>query len=183
MYQLVEIGAVIFTLLCIYFTFKNSIHCWWTSIVASILYFILFFHKHIYADMSLQLVFIFQSIWAWWIWNRPKAITKIIKSSFIQNLNYLLVGCVMWCLLVPTLYFLNGNNPPFDALATTFSIMGVYLTGERRIETWHFWISADIISIILFFRSGLFLSCGIYLVCLCMALYGLYAWKQLMNKQ
>lgn len=186
MISLTEILAVVFTLICIYFTIKNNVNCWWTGIVSNLLYFVVFYNKHIYADMSLQMLFIIQGAWAWWMWTKPRQLyfaLKISKSNVEEKISYYLSSVFIWASLIPILVIFNGNNPPADALVTTFSIMGIYLTGKRKIESWHFWILTDIISIILYYRTGLYLSCGLYFVCLAMAYMGLKKWKKLYEIQ
>ena len=180
-----EISAVILTLVSIYLTIKNNIHCWWTGIISNLLYFFLFQEKHIWADMSLQWIFIIQGMWAWWMWAKPKQLyfkDHIRKSTSEENLNNFLFGVVAWAVLFPLLVLLKGNNPPLDALNTTCSILGIYLLGKRRIEAWYFWILTDIISILLYWRTDLVLTSVLYIICLVLAISGLIKWKNLAKK-
>lgn len=178
---MIEIFAVLFTLICIWLTIKNNIHCWWTGIVSNLLYFAVFYDKHIYADASLQILFILQGAWAWWMWKKPKFEKLITKMETSDYLSVYVICAFIWALFVPILIYLNGNNPPADALVTTFSIVGIYLTAKRKVESWHFWILTDIIAMILYFRTGLYLSCGVYGICLIMACIGLQNWKKLLK--
>ena len=147
--SLIEILAVVSTLICIYLTIKNNVHCWWVGIVSNFLYFSIFLDRHIYADMTLQLVFAAQGAWSWWMWVKP-SVKKfdISKLSFGGYIDCYLTSVFMWAALVPILIIVHGSNPPVDALVATFSIIGIYLTGKRKIESWHFWILTDIIAII-----------------------------------
>ena len=177
-----EILAVILTLVSIYLTIKNNIHCWWTGIFSNLLYFFLFMGKHIWADMSLQWIFIAQGAWAWWMWSKPKETLQILKSTTFENIKSGLMTFVIWVALMPILSYLKGNNPPLDAINTTFSILGIYLLGKHRVEAWYFWILTDIISIFLYWRTGLFITCGLYVVCLGLAISGLIEWRKLYQK-
>src|SRR5581483_2549343 len=148
MIVVIEIIAVILTLVSIYLTMIRNIHCWWTGIVSNLLYFFVFMSKHIWADMSLQWLFIIQGAWAWWMWAMPRQLYSpllVQKNSRMENLESILGGIFLWAILYPILILLKGNNPALDAINTTFSILEIYLLCKKRLEAWYFWILTDII--------------------------------------
>jgi nicotinamide mononucleotide transporter len=58
----IEIWANITTAICIFLAGRNSIHTWWTGIVSSILFSVLFYTSQLYADTLLQVFFIVTEI-------------------------------------------------------------------------------------------------------------------------
>ncbi len=63
-----EIASNFFNLLSVYFANRNNVYTWWTGIVGSILFGVLFFEAKLYADVNLQIFFIVTSVWGWWNW-------------------------------------------------------------------------------------------------------------------
>lgn len=63
---LIEIIAVVFSLLCVLLAIKKNVFNWPMGIVAVTAYFILFYNLKLYADMTLQLFFLFQGLYGWY---------------------------------------------------------------------------------------------------------------------
>jgi nicotinamide mononucleotide transporter len=53
-----EIFANIFNLVSVFLANRNHVHTWWTGIVGTILFGVLFFEVKLYADVILQIFFI-----------------------------------------------------------------------------------------------------------------------------
>ena len=68
-----------------------------------------------------------------------------------------------------------------DTLTTGLFFVGMWLMAKRKIENWIFWIIADIISVPLYFYKGLTFSSLQYLGFTIMAIFGLLAWKKILN--
>lgn len=79
---MIEIIAVIFSLISVWLTSKSSIWCWPTGIIGIIFYFILFYQSSEYCNMLLQFAFLFQSISGWINWNK-KRIYKYLFTTEI----------------------------------------------------------------------------------------------------
>src|SRR5690349_5381514 len=66
--SLLEISANAFNLVSVYLAYKNSLHTWWTGIIAVSLFAALFLEVRLYADVTLQVYFLATSIYGWWNW-------------------------------------------------------------------------------------------------------------------
>src|SRR5438094_10243128 len=65
-----ELAANVFTALAIVLAGRNNVHTWWTGIVGTVLFGILFAGSHLYADVALQIFFVVTGIVGWWKWLR-----------------------------------------------------------------------------------------------------------------
>src|SRR3954465_10461418 len=63
-----EISANIINLISVFFANRNNVHTWWTGIIGSVLFGIMFFEVRLYADVTLQVFFIITGIWGWRNW-------------------------------------------------------------------------------------------------------------------
>ena len=140
---MLEIIAVIFTLVCVYLTTQNKISSWPIGIIGVILYAIIFFQVQLYAEVILQLIFLLQSLYGWYNWihlkNKPSA--EITETGFFQLMNYFfliiaLTGTMNYLLATYT----NAALPLVDSFAASISLVANWLLAKRKIENWYLWI-------------------------------------------
>src|SRR6056297_3344138 len=90
---MIEIFAVIFTLACVWLASKRHILSWPIGIVGIIFYAIVFWDSKLYSDFGLQFIFLYQSIYGWYLWNQNKEKnsnqTNVEKLRLIEKLLYL----------------------------------------------------------------------------------------------
>jgi len=177
-----EILSVITSLISVFLVVKNNIWAWPLGIVSNLLYLILFYQTHIWGNLILQIVFIGQSIYCWYNWNKPDdhKISWMNKSDRYKSIAILLViSYVMYFFLS---YF-NEKSLYLDAFTTTLCISGMFYLSKRKIENWIFWVTADTLFIFLFFINGLYILSASYLVFLGLATSGFLKWKNIKNEQ
>ena len=66
----IEIVAVVMTLVGIALTIKEKISCWPVAIVGILAYFVVFIRARLYADATLQPIYVVQNLYGWWYWAR-----------------------------------------------------------------------------------------------------------------
>ena len=169
----IELIAVIFTLISIYLTVNDNILCWPTGIIGVIFYAVIFYNLNLLADFSLQLIFLAQSIFAWVNWNKKTE----LKISYLENRALVtnLTGA-LYMIIFSIANNLNGNMPFVDSAIATFSIMAMFLLIKKKVESWIFWILNDILLVVMFFINNMYLSTGLYLIFLSLAISGLFKW-------
>ena len=165
--------AVIFSLLSVWFTFRNNILCWPIGIFGIICFSYLFYQAQEWSNFNLQFIFLAQSVVGWVQWsNDDRRISKVKGRLIYFILPFLLLFTYLFAI-----YF-NSSNPILDSITTTFSIFGMFLLAYKKIEAWYFWIIADLTYIGFFIIDKLYLSSIIYLVFLIMAINGLVNWNK-----
>lgn len=167
-------------------TVKVSIHCFWTGVLNSAFFLVLFWNAHLWADASLQIVFITMGFWGWgeWLWGgKDHARLEVRRTPPIQMATLVaLVPLATWLLW----YILSRNNdiaPFWDALTTALSLVAQYLLNTKRIEQWMFWIIADLIYIPLYFYKALDLTGIVYVLFLMLAVSGGIVWLREWQEQ
>ena len=180
----IEVLAVLFTLLSVYLTVKKNIHCWSTGIIALIFYAIIFLDARLYANLILQGIFFIQSVYGWIVWKqeekeRPIRMWNIFQSSVYATLSGLLLIIVYYTLANYT----NGNFPFMDSTATVLSLVANWALAKKYLDNWVLWIVVDIIYIVMFIMSGLYLSAILYFILLILAVMGFKQWIKTYNEQ
>jgi len=183
---MLEIIAAISLLCSVVFFTKRKVIGWPIGLIGVGLYSIIFFQQQLYADFILQFIFIVQSLYGWWNWsNHKKDNDKLLVETDIETLSIssmlLYFSSILFIWL--TSYFILSNYtdaalPMLDSIIATVSLIANWLMMKRKIESWYLWIIADILLIIMFLYTGLYVSSGLYVLFLINAIYGWWSWKK-----
>jgi len=160
-----EITANVVTTLSILLAGRNSIHTWWTGIVGSLLFALLFYQVQLYADVVLQLFFVATSTAGWWQWARGAHGEPLpISQASLPFLAWAIpTGTVATAGYGALLYAFTDAYAPFiDSAILVFSVIAQLLLMQRKIETWKFWILVNTIAIPLYASRGLTLTSVLY---------------------
>jgi len=65
-----------------------------------------------------------------------------------------------------------------DALITALALLGQYLLGRKKIETWLVWLAVNILTIVLMVTQHLWLTAFLYFVFAVLSVVGLKAWRK-----
>jgi len=178
----IEMVAVIFGLLSVWFAKKENILVYPTGIISVLIYVYLCLSVKLYADMGINAFYFVMSIYGWVKWSRKigdqpaRPITWATKPEWILSM----VGMIFFFfILVYILKNLTDSNVPiWDALTTAIFIIGMWLMALKKIENWLFWIVGDLISIPLYLSKGLVLTSFQFAVFLVLAIAGYIAWRE-----
>lgn len=172
---MIEIIAVIFSLLSVIYTVKKNIWSWVIGIVGIVFYGIVFYQTKTYSNLFLQFLFIFQSLYGIWDWKYNIDDKGDIKISRLTD-NF---PTILWVIFI--YYILNAfvGSTDCDSITTSLSIVAMYLMAKRKIENWIVWGIADIVYVYMFFTQGLYLSSLLYLVFFILCIVGYKKWQKL----
>jgi nicotinamide mononucleotide transporter len=147
----------------------------------NLFFLVLFWAARLYADASLQIVYLAFGIFGWWEWlhggtRRSRRIMGNARPWVIWSLLAAIVP-VTWLLTV-VLTRAADIAPFWDALTTALSLAAQWLLNLKLFENWFFWIAADVIYIPLYFVKVLYLTGVVYVIFLALCLAGVRAWRR-----
>lgn len=172
---MIELIAVIFSLISVILTIKVSKYCWYFGIIGVIFYMIVFYQSKLWGNFGLQFIFLFQNIIGIINWNISST-----KISYIKNKWKLILYTI---LLYPIFHIISKNSsmPICDSIITLFSIIATYLLIYKKIESWIYWLIVDIIAVYMFYKSELYLSTTLYFIFIITAIIGLINWIKILK--
>lgn len=176
-----EIYAVVVAFLGIWFTSKRWLICWPTNLLASGLYFKIFYDVRLYADMTLQLLFGVMILYGWLVWSRRKAddgeilVRPLPRRQALFGLIIGAIGGIVLGWLISR--FTDGALPWMDAALTSFSLIAQFWTARRHAESWLLWIVVDIFYVAMFVMKDLWLTAGLYSAMIILAINGYRQWR------
>lgn len=165
----------------VWLTVKQNIWNWPIGIANSAFYLIVFFQTRLYADMSLQGLYVALGFlgWYWWLrggQNRTELNVSRTRHLLAAALGVALLGgtWVMTMFLVRV----NDSAPFLDALTTVLSLIAQFMLTRKLFENWFVWISADVIYIGLYIYKDLYLTSVLYAIFLAMCIAGAIQWRR-----
>ncbi|MBC34934.1 MAG: nicotinamide mononucleotide transporter [Bacteroidetes bacterium] len=179
--SILEVIAVIFGLLSVWYSKKVNILVYPTGIISVVIYVYICLGAKLYADMGINFVYFVMSIYGWYMWTRKDQNRKVRPISMCTKKEHLInIGMFVFFFLGLSYIltnFTDSNVPIWDSLTTAIFIVGMWLMAMKKVENWLLWIVGDIISIPLYFYKGLVLTSLQFTIFLVIAIAGYYAWK------
>lgn len=182
-----EIVAVVFGFLSVWFSKQNNILVFPTGMISTLIFVYLLLKWELLGDMMINAYYFVMSIYGWFVWTRKvdethvTPISRTTSKEKILSLGIFLATLVFVFIIYKTFDKWNGWVAYVDTLTTAVFFVGMWLMARRKIENWIFWIVGDIISVPLYFYKGFTFTSFQYLGFTVIAIYGYLAWKKLLN--
>tara|TARA_R110002050_G_scaffold94765_2_gene197159 strand:+ start:15050 stop:15682 length:633 start_codon:yes stop_codon:yes gene_type:complete len=184
---ILEIIAVVFGFLSVWYSKQNNILVFPTGIISTVIFVYLLFKWELLGDMMINAYYFIMSLYGWYIWTRKvdeTHVTPISKTTF----NEKKIGTAIFLatlLFVYLVYNVFGKWTSWvayvDTLTTAIFFVGMWLMAKRKLENWIFWIVGDLISIPLYFHKGFTFTSLQYLGFTVIAILGYLTWRKSIN--
>jgi nicotinamide mononucleotide transporter len=186
---IMELAAVITGLLCVYLTAKENVWCWPIGIVNVIIYMIVFFHARLFSDTLENFIYIPMQIWGWYYWlhgnKKSKKKDDDVPVTLLSGKQRLFWGLILTLVTIDLGFFMAGRGaalPYLDAFTTVMSLIAQWIMSFKKLESWILWITVDVLALFIYGTQGLYMTTGLYLVYLGLAIFGLVEWYRSYRK-
>ena len=183
-----EIIAVIFGFLSVWFSKQNKIWVFPTGMISTAIFVYLLVKWELLGDMMINAYYFIMSVYGWYIWTRK------VDDSHVTPISRMTIKekQISAGIFIATLFFVYAVYQAFDkwtswvayadTITTAIFFVGMWLMARRKLENWIFWIIGDIISVPLYFYKGFTFTSFQYLGFTFIAIFGYLAWKKNLNK-
>ena len=151
---ILEIIAVFFGFLSVWFSKKNKIWVFPTGMISTSIFVYLLFKWDLLGDMMINGYYFIISVYGWYVWTRKiddTQVTPISKINFREKKISITIFFAT-LLFVFVIYKIFDKWTSWvayaDTITTAIFFVGMWLMAKRKIENWIFWIIGDIISCI-----------------------------------
>ncbi len=179
-----EIVAVIFGLLSVWFSKQNNILVFPTGMVNTSIFVYLLLKWGLLGDMLINAYYFIMSIFGWYVWTRKVNSDQVTPISVTTKKEHQISAIIFMAtmLFVNIVYNILDKWKSWtayaDTLTTAIFFVGMWLMAKRKLENWIYWIIGNIITVPLYFHKGLTFSSLQYLIFTVIAIYGYHAWKK-----
>ena len=183
-----EIIAVFFGFLSVWFSKNNNILVFPTGMINTSIFVYLLLKWSLLGDMIINAYYFIMSIYGWYFWlkgtnNTVSPISKVSNSD-IRIVVLLIISSSVFVSLVYTFFDKWETIVSYiDILTTAIFFAAMWLMAKRKVESWIFWIVGNIISVPLYLHKGLAFTSIQYFIFTVIAIAGYIKWKELYNKQ
>jgi nicotinamide mononucleotide transporter len=183
-----EIIAVFFGFLSVWFSKNNNILVFPTGIINTSIFVYLLLKWSLLGDMIINAYYFIMSIYGWYFWlkgtnNTISPISKVSNSD-IRIVVLLFISSSIIVSLIYTIFDKwEAIVSYIDILTTAIFFAAMWLMAKRKVESWIFWIVGNIISVPLYLHKGLVFTSIQYFIFTLIAIAGYIKWKELYNKQ
>lgn len=179
-----EIIAIIFGFLSVWFSKQNKIWVFPTGMISTLIFVYLLWKWELLGDMMINAYYFIMSVYGWYIWTRKidaAHVTPISRTSWQEKK-------ISFGIFIATLIFVFIVYKSFDkwtswiayvdTITTAIFFVGMWLMAKRKLENWTFWIIGDLISVPLYFYKGFTFTSFQYFGFTFIAIFGYLAWKK-----
>ena len=183
-----EIVAVIFGFLSVWFSKQNKIWVFPTGMISTLIFVYLLFKWELLGDMLINGYYFIMSIYGWYIWTRKVDKTDVnkISTTTFKEKKISIVLFIAALLFVFIIYQKFDKWTSWvayiDTITTAIFFVGMWLMAKRKIENWIFWIIGDLISVPLYLYKGFTFTSFQYFGFTFIAIFGYLAWKKNLHK-
>ena len=184
-----ELTAIFFGLLSVWFVKKDNIWVFPTGIVNTAIYVYLLWKWSLLGDMMINFYYVVMSIYGWYHWTRKKGevIEFPIARMTLSEKRWsvvIFIGTILFVIAVYSFFDKFTHWTSFvDTFVTGIFFVGMWLMAKRKIENWIFWIIGDVISIPMYFTKGFSFTSIQYLVFTIIAIFGYIEWKKILQSK
>ncbi|MBS0480012.1 MAG: nicotinamide mononucleotide transporter [Proteobacteria bacterium] len=177
----IEGVAALLVLINVWLVARRSIWNYAFGIAGVAIYGVVFFRAKLYSDMLLQIFFLALNLYGLWHWRRSQAMSgevvveRLSNPARLRGLVGIGVAVALWGWLMHR--FTDASLPWWDASVAMTSVAAQLLMARRYLENWWLWILANLLSIGLYAAKSLWITTGLYVFLLGLAIWGLARWR------
>ena len=186
--QTIEIVAVVFGVLSVWYAHKENIWVFPLGIINVLIYIYICISARLYANAGINVVYFLTNVYGWYNWSRTndeKGTLQISRNTNKQNILWFVSAVVLYVFIVLILRTAHQNDPEYlnsilpwiDGMNTSFFLCATILMTMKKIENWWFWIAGNVLSIPVYFSQGLYFTSLQYALFLVIAIMGLREWN------
>jgi nicotinamide mononucleotide transporter len=179
-----EVFGFVTGLWAVWLTARGSIWNFPIGIANCALLLWLFFASRLFADASLQVMFIILNVIGWWFWAtggkaaRSGMALPVRAAGAGERVAIVLACLALIGILYAGLTAIKGSIPVFDATITALSVVAQWLLNRKILENWIIWILTDVISVPVYLYKDLYLIAILYVLFLILACRGYQLWRR-----
>ena len=183
-----EAIALVFGVISVIYAKKTNILVYPTGIICTVITVFLLFKAKYFGDMMMNIYYSIMSIYGWWNWSRKDNDNYLVKISRVkmEDLNSIIIFFLVTVLITFLVYKTSsvdiGIFNYVDIFTSGLFFVAMWLMANKKLESWIFWIIADIITVPLYAFRGLGMLSLQYIIFTVLAIQGYLEWKKHLSK-
>lgn len=163
---------------------RENANCWyWGIISCGIWSYITFYQYDLYFDGFLQVFYVLMGFFGLYQWKFAQSEGEKLQITVFSNYTHALIifaGGIL-SMIFAALFdvYTEAAATYLDATTTVFAIIATYLTVNKKLNNWSYWIIINIAYVYLYFSRGAILFAILYVIYFVIAINGYYNWRKI----
>jgi nicotinamide mononucleotide transporter len=179
-----ELAGVFFSVLYLALAIRQSLWCWPSAFLSSVLTIVVMFRALLYSEAALNVFYAAMAIYGWHQWrfggaerDRPALPISVWP---LGTHAAAIVGSVALSAVIGWLMsrYTDAAYPFLDAFVTVSSIVTTYMVARKILENWIYWLVVDSLSMYLYWQREIYEYVGLFALYLVLVLIGLVRWHR-----
>jgi nicotinamide mononucleotide transporter len=179
--SLFEIIAAGLGIISVFFSTRQNVLAWPTSLLNNGMYFVVFLEQRLFALMALQLFFGAIAIYGWYQWLFGGTAKTELKVSRVPPALAAVLAAIALAGILLLWYVLRRYTPDphplIDALFFAVSLIAQWMMARKYFECWPVWVAINCLAVPFFFLQHSYPTMVQYAVFLVLAILGWRQWK------
>ncbi|MEM9173029.1 MAG: nicotinamide riboside transporter PnuC [Pseudomonadota bacterium] len=165
------------------FAIRQSLWCWACALGSTSLYVYLFGLGQLYMESALNLFYLGMAVFGFWRWRYGGGPHRKALPVSTLNLRAHAVALVVIAVLVGLssvllARFTDQVQPVIDSFTSWTAVWATWLTAQKVLENWWYWLVIDIVSIGLFVDREFYFTAMLYGVYVILIPIGWISWRR-----
>lgn len=180
-----EIIAVLFGIAYIILAAKESLWAWFFAFFGTLIYTIIFWEGQLLSSAILNFYYMIMAFYGYFMWRKHEEENDniIIHSTSLSfHSKVIIIGTIITIIIG---YFMTINTqtqlPYLDAFVMVFSVITTWMLAHKILENWLYWIVIDSAAVILYWKSGYYVTIILFILYIILAFYGYFKWYKIKN--
>lgn len=180
-----EVTAAIFGLIYVLLAARQNFFCWMAGIANVLIFAWIFFNNKIYANMSLQIIYLIISIYGLYVWMSKKPNVAVKISKMDNSYRLLMVVFISILTAISYLILSNTNSTTLfvDSFTAAAGLIATWMQARKFIENWLIFIPTDIILTIMFYTQELYVTSALFAIYTLIAIGAYFNWLKMYKKE
>jgi nicotinamide mononucleotide transporter len=185
--SVLEFIAMLAGIIAVWFSSKENIYAYPMGLINTVIYIFLSFDKGIPGEASVRLYFIAIGIYGWLLWSKRDKrkhriirVTASLKKDWLSQLAFFsgfFIAILLTIIYLKNSFYLDVI-PWADAFANAAAFTGMWLMAKKKVESWYWWILANLSLMSLYFIKNFMVTTVYHGVLLVLAVFSLIEWNK-----
>lgn len=173
-------------LLNLYLAARSNIWNWLFGMLTVTIYLVIFYRVKLYADMSLQLVFLalqFHGLFSWLSKNSDRHMRAITHTPpYAYAVALISTPALFYAIAYLLSHYTDSTTVTIDAFTTALSLVAQWMFNKKWLENWLVWLLVMAISVEMYFAKHLYWVSGLNAIFFIIDIYAYFNWRSKIQK-
>ncbi|MFK4294274.1 nicotinamide riboside transporter PnuC [Bacillus sp. RC250] len=178
----IEIFASVMGIINVWLLAREKVSNFLFGMITVAVFLYIFTTQGLYALAVLAAFQFIFNVYGWYYWiacsgeEKVKPTVRLDLKGWIIYILFILVAWIGWGYY--QVRYLESTSPYLDALNAVLGLVAQFMLSRKILENWHLWILYNIVSIVIYISTGLYVMLVLAIINLFLCIDGLLEWKK-----